>query len=162
MGYYYLCPCYSQTLCRIKIAQRSELSDWVLWPSTEQIIDWQTTNSKRSRCEFPRRSDNDLLTVIRSMLEIVQTSYHCEIYPARTTLTTLTTSRHRAATTGSVAFVTILLHPPEGSPKPRLNTGDRIGNTPLHLAMESGHGEVAVMLVEAGADRGRVSLYTIT
>lgn len=36
--------------------------------------------------------------------------------------------RHRAATTGSTGFVTLLLHPPEGSPKTRLNTGDRIGN----------------------------------
>lgn len=62
---------------------------------------------------------------------------------------------HRAATTGSAAFISLLLHPPEGSPKPRLNTGDRIGNTPLHLAMESGHAEAAVMLIEAGADRGR-------
>jgi len=35
--------------------------------------------------------------------------------------------RHRAATTGSTGFVTLLLHPPEGSPKTRLNTGDRIG-----------------------------------
>ena len=32
-----------------------------------------------------------------------------------------------------------------------------VGNTPLHLAMESGHAEVAVMLIEAGADRDRVS-----
>jgi len=65
--------------------------------------------------------------------------------------------RHRAATTGSTAFISLLLHPPEGSPKPRLNTGDRVGNTPLHLALESGHAEAAVMLIEAGADRGRVS-----
>ncbi|CCA73881.1 related to 26s proteasome subunit p28 [Serendipita indica DSM 11827] len=62
---------------------------------------------------------------------------------------------HRAATTGSTAFISILLNPPAGSTKPRLNTGDRIGNTPLHLAMESGHAEAAVMLIEAGADRGR-------
>lgn len=32
-----------------------------------------------------------------------------------------------------------------------------IGNTALHLAMESGHGEAAVTLIEAGADRERVS-----
>jgi hypothetical protein len=70
---------------------------------------------------------------------------------------TLTTTRHRAATTGSTAFMALLLNPPAGSPKPRLNTGDRVGNTPLHLAMESGHAEAAVMLIEAGADRGRVS-----
>jgi hypothetical protein len=31
-----------------------------------------------------------------------------------------------------------------------------IGNTPLHLAMESAHGEAAVLLIDAGADRGRV------
>lgn len=30
------------------------------------------------------------------------------------------------------------------------------GNTPLHLALESGHAEVAVKLIEAGADRDRV------
>jgi hypothetical protein len=34
---------------------------------------------------------------------------------------------HRAATTGTTGFVTLLLHPPEGSPKTRLNTSDRIG-----------------------------------
>jgi len=32
------------------------------------------------------------------------------------------------------------------------------GNTPLHLAMESAHAEVACLLIEAGADRSRVSL----
>jgi ankyrin repeat protein len=31
-----------------------------------------------------------------------------------------------------------------------------IGNTPLHLALESGHGDAAVVLIEAGADRERV------
>ena len=31
------------------------------------------------------------------------------------------------------------------------------GNTPLHLALESGHGEAAALLIEAGADRERVS-----
>jgi len=65
---------------------------------------------------------------------------------------------HRAATTGSTGFVTLLLHPPEGSPKTRLNTGDRMGNTPLHLAMESAHGETAALLIEAGADRSRLNL----
>lgn len=84
--------------------------------------------------------------------------------------------RHRAATTNSAAFVNLLLNPPESLklPKTRLNTADRIGacnaiarierseaydptgNTPLHLAMESGHGDVAVILIEAGADRSRV------
>ncbi|KAI0258369.1 ankyrin repeat-containing domain protein, partial [Gloeopeniophorella convolvens] len=64
---------------------------------------------------------------------------------------------HRAATTGSLGFVTLLLNPPEGI-KTRLNTGDRLGNTPLHLAMESAHGETAALLIEAGADRSRVNL----
>jgi ankyrin repeat protein len=31
------------------------------------------------------------------------------------------------------------------------------GNTPLHLAMDSAHAEAAVLLIEAGADRSRVS-----
>ncbi|KAI5122550.1 hypothetical protein M0805_005277 [Coniferiporia weirii] len=65
---------------------------------------------------------------------------------------------HRAATTGSTGFVRLLLNPPEGSAKPRLNTADRVGNTPLHLAMESAHAEVAVMLIEAGADRERTNV----
>ena len=38
--------------------------------------------------------------------------------------------------------------------KARLNKG----NTPLHLAMESAHGETAALLIEAGADRSRVRL----
>lgn len=32
---------------------------------------------------------------------------------------------------------------------------DRAGNTPMHLAIESGHAEVAVILIEGGADRDR-------
>ncbi|EJU04533.1 ankyrin [Dacryopinax primogenitus] len=65
---------------------------------------------------------------------------------------------HRAATTGSIAFINVLLRAPPGSAKPRLNTGDRMGNTPLHLAMESAHAEAAVTLIEAGADRSRINL----
>jgi len=57
----------------------------------------------------------------------------------------------------STGILKLLLNPPEGSPKPRLNTADRVGNTPLHLAMESAHGEAAVLLIEAGADRGRLN-----
>ncbi|KAF9270801.1 ankyrin, partial [Marasmius fiardii PR-910] len=70
------------------------------------------------------------------------------------------TPLHRAATTGSVGFIRLLL---EGAPsaqppvKTRLNTQDRVGNTPLHLAMESAHAEAAVVLIEAGADRGRLN-----
>jgi 26S proteasome non-ATPase regulatory subunit 10 len=67
-------------------------------------------------------------------------------------------SRHRAASTGATPFVKLLLSPenPSGT-KPRLNTQDRAGNTPLHLAIESGHGETAVALIEAGADRERTN-----
>ncbi|KAI6039856.1 ankyrin repeat-containing domain protein, partial [Pisolithus marmoratus] len=67
---------------------------------------------------------------------------------------------HRAATTGSTGFISLLLNPPQGLAvsKPRLNTGDRVGNTPLHLAMESAHAQAAVLLIEAGADRGRTNL----
>ncbi|OBZ72411.1 26S proteasome non-ATPase regulatory subunit 10 [Grifola frondosa] len=68
------------------------------------------------------------------------------------------TPLHRAATTGSVGFVSLLLKPPEGSPKTRVNTADRVGNTPLHLAMESAHAEAACLLIEAGADRERENL----
>ena len=38
--------------------------------------------------------------------------------------------RHRAATTGSTGFVSLLLKPPEGATKTRLNTADRIGKFP--------------------------------
>ncbi|KAF8071570.1 ankyrin repeat-containing domain protein, partial [Lyophyllum atratum] len=65
---------------------------------------------------------------------------------------------HRAATTGSVGFIRLLLESAApGAPKTRLNTADRIGNTPLHLAMDSAHAEAAVLLINAGADRGRLN-----
>lgn len=36
---------------------------------------------------------------------------------------------------------------------------DRFSNTPLHLAMESGHGSTAVLLLEeAGSDRERLNM----
>ncbi|KAG6899147.1 hypothetical protein C0993_000254 [Termitomyces sp. T159_Od127] len=64
---------------------------------------------------------------------------------------------HRAATTGSVGFIRLLLDSSNpGVTKTRLNASDRIGNTPLHLAMESAHAEAAVILINAGADRTRV------
>ncbi|KAH9850290.1 ankyrin repeat-containing domain protein, partial [Lenzites betulinus] len=65
---------------------------------------------------------------------------------------------HRAATTGSTGFISLLLKPIEGSPKARLNTADRVGNTPLHLAMESAHAEAACLLIQAGADRERTNV----
>ncbi len=65
--------------------------------------------------------------------------------------------RHRAATTGALPFLRLLLAStsPTKPHAPRLNLQDRAGNTPLHLALESGHGEIAVALIEAGADRER-------
>jgi hypothetical protein len=68
---------------------------------------------------------------------------------------------HRAATIGSTSFISLLLDPPTppaDAPraKTRINTQDRVGNTPLHLAMESGHGDAAILLIKKGADRGRV------
>ncbi|KAH8826076.1 ankyrin repeat-containing domain protein [Flagelloscypha sp. PMI_526] len=68
------------------------------------------------------------------------------------------TPLHRAATTGSVGFIRILIDSSTPTKKLRFNTGDRIGNTPLHLAMDSGHAEAAVILINAGADRERENL----
>jgi 26S proteasome non-ATPase regulatory subunit 10 len=65
---------------------------------------------------------------------------------------------HRAATTGSVGFVRLLIESSTPLNKLRLNTADRIGNTPLHLAMDSAHAEAAVLLINAGADRTRENL----
>ncbi|KAJ3934198.1 MAG: ankyrin repeat-containing domain protein [Lentinula lateritia] len=67
------------------------------------------------------------------------------------------TPLHRAATTGSVGFIRLLLDSSTSTTKTRLNTPDRIGNTPLHLAMDSAHAEAAVVLIEAGADRSRLN-----
>ncbi|KAF9460344.1 ankyrin repeat-containing domain protein, partial [Collybia nuda] len=64
---------------------------------------------------------------------------------------------HRAATTGSVGFIRLLLDSSTSDNKTRLNTADRIGNTPLHLAMDSAHAEAAVVLINSGADRGRLN-----
>ncbi|KAM0748933.1 ankyrin, partial [Meredithblackwellia eburnea MCA 4105] len=67
---------------------------------------------------------------------------------------------HRAATTGALPFVHLILAStsPSKPTAPRLNLQDRAGNTPLHLAIESGFAEVAVALIEAGADRERGNL----
>ncbi|KAG8929715.1 hypothetical protein FRC02_005145 [Tulasnella sp. 418] len=65
---------------------------------------------------------------------------------------------HRAATTGSTGFISLLVNPPPSvKTKTRLNTADRVGNTPLHLAMESAHAAAAVLLIEAGAARDRIN-----
>ncbi|PPQ63235.1 hypothetical protein CVT24_005695 [Panaeolus cyanescens] len=65
---------------------------------------------------------------------------------------------HRAATTGSIGFIRMLLESSSPSNKLRLNTADRVGNTPLHLAMDSAHAEAAILLINAGADRTRENL----
>jgi 26S proteasome non-ATPase regulatory subunit 10 len=64
---------------------------------------------------------------------------------------------HRAATTGALPFIRLILAStsPSRPTAPRLNQQDRAGHTPLHLAIESGHAECAVALIEAGADRER-------
>ena len=79
------------------------------------------------------------------------------------------TYSHRAATAGNDAVIRVLLAPPprtDGSPHPATRVkcvhadspADRLGNTPLHLAIESGHGETAVLLIgEAHVDRDRVN-----
>lgn len=70
---------------------------------------------------------------------------------------------HRASTTGHDALVRLLLNPPgpkNGAKreKTRVNPQDRLGNTPLHLAFDSGHGSTAVVLIEeGGADRNRLN-----
>ncbi|SDA01349.1 BZ3500_MvSof-1268-A1-R1_Chr10-1g02596 [Microbotryum saponariae] len=64
---------------------------------------------------------------------------------------------HRAATTSALPFIHLITSStsPTKPTAPRLNQADRAGNTPLHLAIESGHAEAAVALIEAGADRDR-------
>ncbi|PWN41097.1 ankyrin [Ceraceosorus guamensis] len=70
---------------------------------------------------------------------------------------------HRAASNGHDAFIRMLGKPParaDGTAheKTRVNPADRLGNTPLHLALESAHGNTAVILVEElGADRSRIN-----
>ncbi|CAD6891259.1 unnamed protein product [Tilletia caries] len=73
------------------------------------------------------------------------------------------TALHRAASAGRDAFVKVLLAPParrDGGvhEKTRVNPQDRLQNTPLHLAFDSGHGSTAVLLIEeGGADRDRTN-----
>ena len=143
---------------------------------TDFSLDWSTFSFSRSRRTWRYRDCFSIshALVNRSTLETKQISTLCLVTHAiLEELAINSRDSHRAATTGSTGFVTLLLHPPEGSPKTRLNTGDRMGtliffafssrteggmegNTPLHLAMESAHGETAALLIEAGADRSRV------
>jgi ankyrin repeat protein len=67
---------------------------------------------------------------------------------------------HRAATIArlpsSRSFSTLRRLPQTHHEQRHGSTQDRVGNTPLHLAMESGHGDAAILLIKKGADRGRV------
>ncbi|WFD18677.1 putative ankyrin-repeat protein [Malassezia caprae] len=68
---------------------------------------------------------------------------------------------HRAASAGHDAIVRLLLRPPprldgQAHPKTRVNPADRLGNTPLHLAIDSAHAQTAAVLIDVGgADRRR-------
>jgi len=62
---------------------------------------------------------------------------------------------HRAASVGATPFIVLITT--TRSPRAKLNQSDRAGLTPLMLAIESGHGETAVELIEAGADRHRTN-----
>ncbi|WFC99013.1 putative ankyrin-repeat protein [Malassezia yamatoensis] len=68
---------------------------------------------------------------------------------------------HRAASTGNDSVLRVLLNPPkrsDGQPqaKTRVNPADRLGNTPLHLALDSGHAQTAGILISEGeVDRNR-------
>lgn len=70
---------------------------------------------------------------------------------------------HRAASAGRDAVLRVLLTPPartDGTPHPktRVNPADRLGNTPLHLAVDSAHGQTAALLISEGhVDRSRVN-----
>lgn len=70
---------------------------------------------------------------------------------------------HRAAATGQDAMIRLLLKPPAPKngatrEKTRVNPQDNLGNTPLHLAMDSGQGSAAVVLIEEGnVDRNRLN-----
>jgi len=64
---------------------------------------------------------------------------------------------HRAASIGSTALVNLYMFPnatqKAGSP---INAADRFGMTPLHHACAEGHVEVAILLLELGADPDRL------
>ncbi|KAG8918142.1 hypothetical protein FRC00_012809, partial [Tulasnella sp. 408] len=113
------------------------------------IADWADSPRAWCRCMSPRTPLNIILTGRPQVNAKDKANQH---------------PLHRAATTGSTGFIALLLNPPpnpNADPnkkiKTRLNTQDRVGNTPLHLAMESAHAEAAVLLIEAGADRDRLN-----
>ncbi|KAJ3060385.1 hypothetical protein HDU98_003622, partial [Podochytrium sp. JEL0797] len=58
------------------------------------------------------------------------------------------TPLHRSSAKGSTPLVKLLL----AQPTIKLDIEDMDGNTALHAAIENGHAEIAVLLVEAGAE----------
>lgn len=57
------------------------------------------------------------------------------------------TPLHRAVAKGYTAFCQLLI-----DANASVNQRDRLGNTPLHLAAEEGHGDIVILLLENGAD----------
>jgi 26S proteasome non-ATPase regulatory subunit 10 len=58
------------------------------------------------------------------------------------------TPLHRVAAKGNVGMLTYFL----SLERLQLDVEDKAENTPLHLAVEFGHAELAIRLIEAGAD----------
>lgn len=85
--------------------------------------------------------------------------------------TSVCADSHRAATAGNDGVIRVLLAPParaDGSAHAPTRVkcvyvltdspADRLGNTPLHLAVESGHADTAALLIrDAHVDRERVN-----
>jgi len=63
---------------------------------------------------------------------------------------------HRAASIGSTTLVNLYVFPdPSQKPASPINGSDRFGMTPLHHACAEGHIDVALLLVQLGADPDR-------
>jgi hypothetical protein len=102
--------------------------------TSARLADRPLSHRARRRCTcitlLPPAASNNLLG--RSTHETKQTSSHCtSMLFLSTDLASCRPDSHRAATTGSTGFVRLLLNPPHDAsappPKPRLNTGDRMG-----------------------------------
>jgi 26S proteasome non-ATPase regulatory subunit 10 len=63
---------------------------------------------------------------------------------------------HRAASIGSTTLINLYMFPdPSQKSASPINAADKFGMTPLHHACAEGHVEVAVLLVQLGADPDR-------